>query len=105
MNCFIVTTLPIEKKKKKIGCPKYETCEDAEFKCCPDGITPAKGANNEGCFTDACKTSLFGCCPDGFTPSEGNDNEGCPEPTTLPPPTTMSSMDEDFIMVSCKQST
>ncbi|XP_046445127.1 papilin-like isoform X2 [Daphnia pulex] len=86
------------------GCPKYETCEDAEFKCCPDGVTPAKGANNEGCFTDACKTSLFGCCPDGSTPSEGNDNEGCPEPTTLPPPTTMSSMGEDLIPVSCKQS-
>lgn len=84
------------------GCPKFETCEDAKFKCCPDGITPAKGDNSEGCQSDACKSSLYGCCPDGSTPAEGNDGEGCPVPTTPAPVT--SSPEDGFLAVSCKGS-
>jgi hypothetical protein len=83
-------------------CPKYETCEDAEFKCCPDGVTPAKGPKNMGCESDACKSSLFGCCPDGFTEAEGNDEEGCPQPTPEPP--AEETTEEGFIKVSCKDS-
>ena len=83
-------------------CPKYETCEDAEFKCCPNGVTPAKGPKNMGCESDACKSSLFGCCPDGFTEAEGNDEEGCPQPTPEPP--TAEETEDGFIKVSCKDS-
>jgi len=85
-----------------VDCPKYETCEDAEFKCCPDGVTPAKGPKNMGCESDACKSSLFGCCPDGFTEAEGNDEEGCPQPTPEPP--TAEETEDGFIKVSCKDS-
>ena len=87
------------------GCPKYETCQDAEFKCCPDGIRPAEGPNEKGCESDLCKTSLFGCCPDGTTPAQGYEEEGCPKPTEPPPPTTPSAMEEEqLIPVDCKLS-
>ena len=86
-----------------LGCPKYETCDDAELKRCPDGVTAAKGAGNEVYQTDACKTSLYGCCPDGFTASEGSYGEGCPVPTT-PAPSTTPSTDEEFLPVACKES-
>ena len=54
------------------------------FGCCPDGITPATGANNTGCFEcegsgecDNCNATKYGCCPDGVRAAKGPDDEGC----------------------------
>jgi hypothetical protein len=61
------------------GCPQPQTCEETEFGCCPDAVSPAKGRKKEGCPPSHCEETLFGCCPDGASTAEGNDNEGCEE--------------------------
>jgi hypothetical protein len=62
-----------------LGCPQPATCEETEFGCCPDAVSPAKGQKKEGCPPSHCEETLFGCCPDGVGIAEGNDNEGCEE--------------------------
>ncbi|XP_020811199.1 papilin isoform X5 [Drosophila serrata] len=69
------------------GQPESEkSCSYAEFGCCPDAKTPAKGANFEGCDAPkssgvpeprACDKSPHGCCPDGRTAAAGPDGQGC----------------------------
>lgn len=66
------------------GCPLVETCKDAKFGCCADGVSAAKGRNLKGCPPSQCSLSLFGCCSDGVSISQGNDYEGCPEEPTTP---------------------
>nr|XP_054758295.1 papilin-like [Lytechinus pictus] len=53
------------------------SCEDSEFRCCPDGVTAASGPFMEGCRD--CEQTLFKCCPDGITPAKGEDYAGCEE--------------------------
>lgn len=60
-----------------LGCSQPTTCDETEFGCCPDGVSPAKGRKKEGCPPTHCEETLFGCCPDGIGIAEGNDNEGC----------------------------
>lgn len=38
------------------------------YGCCPDGITHAKGPDNDGC---GCVFSQYGCCPDGKNSAKG----------------------------------
>lgn len=78
-------------------------CSATMFGCCPDGTTPALGAQNEGCDwgekalvcmgnecfcgetflvfcqkqANECSLLRFGCCPDGSTPALGAQGEGC----------------------------
>lgn len=50
-------------------------CDKTEFKCCSDGVTPAKGPNFFGC---TCGASKFGCCYDKFHEALGPNLKGCP---------------------------
>ena len=52
-------------------------CIYAKYGCCPDGKTSAKGSGFYGC-PESCAQSQYGCCPDGKTPARGSHNEGCP---------------------------
>uniref|UniRef100_A0A1I7Z2F4 ADAM_spacer1 domain-containing protein n=1 Tax=Steinernema glaseri TaxID=37863 RepID=A0A1I7Z2F4_9BILA len=54
------------------GCP--ESCAQSQFGCCPDGKTAARGSNKEGC---PCQYTRYGCCPDGETTALGPKSEGC----------------------------
>lgn len=63
-----------------LGCPTPKTCNETQYGCCEDGVSPASGENFEGCPESQCDQTLFGCCSDNKTPAEGNDNEGCPPP-------------------------
>ncbi|XP_053376969.1 papilin-like [Mercenaria mercenaria] len=53
-------------------------CRRSRFGCCPDGVTAARGNNNEGC-PNACKATLYGCCDDELTAAQGPNQEGCDE--------------------------
>lgn len=67
-----------------LGCPKPRTCKESLFGCCPDGVSPAQGENEEGCPVIPCEETLFGCCTsDNKTAALGNDDEGCPAPCTV----------------------
>ncbi|XP_070180043.1 papilin-like isoform X2 [Littorina saxatilis] len=64
--------------------PVAGDCTSRAYGCCPDGKTPARGANNEGCpgsvspTTDRpCRRSRFGCCSDGVTEATGPNQQGC----------------------------
>ncbi|KAJ9585100.1 hypothetical protein L9F63_020556, partial [Diploptera punctata] len=61
-------------------CQQPTTCEETEFGCCPDGVSPAEDKNYKGCPPSFCAETLFGCCPDGIHIAEGNDLEGCEMP-------------------------
>lgn len=50
-------------------------CNQTEFGCCPDEITPATGLYFDGCSN--CSLSEFGCCPDNVTNAAGADFKGC----------------------------
>ncbi|KAH8381906.1 hypothetical protein KR009_000904, partial [Drosophila setifemur] len=58
-----------------------KSCSFAEFGCCPDAKTPAKGADFAGCeepeSSKGCDKSEHGCCPDGRTAASGPDGKGC----------------------------
>lgn len=47
-------------------------CEENQYGCCEDGITPAHGPNREGC----CLATQHGCCPDNIRPAQGPNLEG-----------------------------
>ena len=51
------------------------SCEETEFGCCPDNLTPSTGPENEGC---GCHFGPNGCCPDGMTSALGTNFTGCP---------------------------
>lgn len=71
-----------------LGCEKPRTCKESRYGCCPDGLSPAQGNNNEGCPVEPCADTLFGCCAsDNKTAAQGNDQDGCPPP---PPACTTS---------------
>ncbi len=55
-------------------------CEDSEFGCCPDGVTPAEGPGHSGCnaIDASCAASFYGCCPDGVKAARGPGFQGCP---------------------------
>jgi len=60
-------------------------CGQAEYGCCPDGVTAASGPDYEGCMSRDrvpqgidCALSRYGCCPDGHTAADGPHDEGCP---------------------------
>ncbi|KAG5871898.1 hypothetical protein JTB14_030952 [Gonioctena quinquepunctata] len=53
-----------------------EDCNDAAYRCCPDGVTPALGPGFQGCNLP-CSNSTFGCCPDAQTSAHGPTGEGC----------------------------
>ncbi|XP_013066274.2 uncharacterized protein LOC106054791 [Biomphalaria glabrata] len=66
------------------------SCSYSKYGCCPDGITPAEGYGNKGCYAPpndyptkpltnvgGCKNTRYGCCPDGRTPASGYGNKGC----------------------------
>ncbi|KAL8614574.1 hypothetical protein ACOMHN_066716 [Nucella lapillus] len=59
-------------------------CRSRVHGCCPDGVTAARGPNNEGCpgvgssSGDDCQRSRFGCCADGTTKASGPNEAGCP---------------------------
>ncbi|XP_045125730.1 papilin-like isoform X4 [Portunus trituberculatus] len=60
------------------GCSRIETCKDTQYGCCPDDVTPAEGPKNKGCASvSLCDNSLYGCCKDGITEASGPDEEGC----------------------------
>ncbi|XP_063871699.1 papilin-like isoform X8 [Scylla paramamosain] len=60
------------------GCPHIETCKDTQYGCCPDDVTPAEGPKNKGCArVSLCDNSLYGCCKDGITEANGPNEEGC----------------------------
>ncbi|KAH9492395.1 hypothetical protein Btru_051007 [Bulinus truncatus] len=63
--------------------PVVVDCVGSNYGCCPDGITAAKGENNEGCDQQApgCSGTTYGCCPDGVTAATGESNEGCDHQT------------------------
>jgi hypothetical protein len=89
-NCFLNSSL--------------ESCENTEYGCCSDDVTPARGAFKEGCIDFSCrviihpiitlnregrrglvlisqnfaKASQFGCCNDLVTPAKRADLDGCP---------------------------
>lgn len=66
----------------------YRDCDQTPYKCCPDGITPAKGEDSAGCDDIAelvggegesigCDFSEFRCCPDDVNAATGPNYEGC----------------------------
>ncbi|XP_042237860.1 papilin-like isoform X4 [Homarus americanus] len=60
------------------GCLRIETCKDTTHGCCPDDVTPAQGIDMKGCpGISLCENSLFGCCQDGTTEASGPHGEGC----------------------------
>ncbi|XP_068155724.1 papilin isoform X2 [Drosophila tropicalis] len=85
------TTIEIEGS----GEPEAEvakSCSFDKFGCCPDGKTPAKGENFQGCEEKAapkepskgCESTTHGCCPDRRTPAAGPDGQGCSACTAEP---------------------
>lgn len=56
--------------------PDYQgckmACEEEQYGCCSDNITPAHGPNREGC----CLASPYGCCPDNIVHAQGPNLEG-----------------------------
>lgn len=62
----------------------FLVCNETEFGCCPDKMTPASGLYFDGCSN--CSLSEFGCCPDNYTAATNADKEGCP----------IEIIDEDF---------
>ena len=52
-------------------------CRQTLYGCCPDGTSPAQGANFAGCNitrkVPECDLTPYQCCPDGHTVSTGED--------------------------------
>ncbi|XP_041429226.1 papilin isoform X2 [Xenopus laevis] len=82
-------------------------CRQNRFGCCPDGVTEAKGYDNEGCpqyYSDAdanvgrnqradpspgipseeCRASHYGCCFDNTNKATGPVGEGCRSKPSYP---------------------
>ncbi|KAK0055883.1 extensin [Biomphalaria pfeifferi] len=76
------------------------SCSYSTYGCCPDGITPAEGYGNKGCYPSndyspkpqpnqydytskpptyvgGCISTRYRCCPDGRTAASGYGNKGC----------------------------
>ncbi|XP_063803739.1 papilin isoform X2 [Pseudophryne corroboree] len=83
------THSPPKRKEDNFIPPNPNGCRQSRFSCCPDGVTPAQGYNNEGCPnernpiadqsmpSDECRTSQYGCCFDNINRAAGPDGEGC----------------------------
>ncbi|PIO37647.1 hypothetical protein AB205_0169090 [Aquarana catesbeiana] len=75
-------------------------CRRTRYSCCPDGVTPSQGYNNEGCPSDRnpradpqmpsdeCRTSQYGCCFNNINKASGPVGEGCHSKPSYPYPTT-----------------
>ncbi|XP_022704194.1 papilin-like isoform X2 [Varroa jacobsoni] len=64
------------------GCSVFALCNGTEFGCCPNKDTRAQGPNFEGCEVP-CDQTEFGCCEeDGKTIRLDENNAGCPENIT-----------------------
>ncbi|GFO35486.1 papilin [Plakobranchus ocellatus] len=65
--------------------PSRASCQRSQYGCCTDGVTIARGPNDEGCpgqerpVVGGCAGTRHGCCADNVTSARGPNKEGCPE--------------------------
>lgn len=87
--CNMTDNIPIDFENCNVQpCPDGSSCNETQYACCLDGVSPADGPNHMGCplrddsiLSESCSESEFGCCPDQLTPAQGPFAYDCDLPT------------------------